>query len=421
MAKHTPQPDITISKEQARRYLVTYHRLAQPRKLAGKAGALEYIRQVNCVQYDPINVVGQNPHLVLQSRVRNYKPHMLDELLYKDRQLVDGFDKVMSIYPTEDWPLFSGYRSRMGQRHLVASSTQKAVKLLDWVREEVRTRGPISALELEDDTKMDWWLTNSARAARIALDILFYSGEVVVHHRVGTRRYFQLTERVLAKPLAQAPDPHGSVDVYRRWHVLRRVHSLGLARPIGNDHWVGVGRSGSLLPIFARLHEQGEIARVHIAELPGQDVYIPRNQLAVLQGRAAGQQGKRRRQAAFIAPLDNFLWDRTVIEKVFDFFYRWEVYVPAPKRQYGYYVLPVLYGDQLIARLDPGYERASKTLVIKGWWWQPGAPRTDEDALAALGESLKAFGRYLGAEAISLAPALRRDRALKQVLKLAQS
>lgn len=416
MAKAAAPADVIISKEQARRYLVSYHRLAPPRKLAGKAGALDYIRRVNCIQYDPINVVGQNPHLVLQSRVRNYKPHMLNELLYSDRKLVDGFDKVMSIYPAEDWPLFAGYRSRMGQRYKHASSTQKATKLLDWVHEEVRSRGPLSALELEDDTKMDWWLTNSARAARIALDILFYGGEVVVNHRVGTRRYFNLTERLLPAALAAAEDPHGSLEAYRQWHVLRRVHSLGLARPIGADQWVGVNRSGSLLPYFAKLHEQGELARVHVAEWPRQALYAPRAELDALQARARSS----RPQAAFLAPLDNFLWDRTLIEHVFDFFYRWEVYVPAPKRQYGYYVLPVLYGNQLIARLDPGFDRASKIFTIKGWWWQANAPRTDEAALTALADALRAFGGYLRAESFTLAPNLKRDGALKQMIKLAE-
>ncbi len=415
MAKTLP-PELVISKAQARRYLVAYHRLAPPRKLAGKAGALEYVRQVNCIQYDPINIVGQNPHLVLQSRVRNYKPYMLDELLYADRSLVDGFDKVMSIYPTEDWPFFSGYRARMGQRYRQASSTQKATKLLDWVRTEVKTRGPISSLELEDDTKMDWWLANSARAARIALDILFYSGELVVHHRVGTRRYFEYSHRMLNKKLLAKADPHANIEAYRDWHVMRRVESLGMARPVGNDHWVGVNRQGSLQPSFARLLGREQIARVGVEGVPG-EFYVPRAQLAALQ--APARKGKA--QAAFIAPLDNFLWDRTLIEHVFDFFYRWEVYVPEPKRQYGYYVLPVLYGDQLIARLDPGFVRDSKTFTIKNWWWQPGAPRKDEAALGALAECVRQFANYLGAQAVQIGPVVKRDSSLKQIVKLAQS
>jgi hypothetical protein len=95
-----PNP-ILIRKDHARRFLLTHLRLQPPRKLRGKQGVLDYIRHVNCIQYDPINVVGQNPQLVLQSRVRDYKPAMLDALLYKDRKLLDGFDKQMSIYPVE--------------------------------------------------------------------------------------------------------------------------------------------------------------------------------------------------------------------------------------------------------------------------------------------------------------------------------
>lgn len=416
MAKLLP-PELIISKQQARRYLVSYHRLAPPRSLAGKAGALQFVRQVNCIQYDPINIVGQNPHLVLQSRVRNYKPHVLDELLYADRSLVDGFDKVMSIYPTEDWPFFGAYRERMGQRYKQASSTQKAAKLLDWVRSEVKTRGPLSSLELEDDTKMDWWLANSARAARIALDILFYSGELVVHHRVGTRRYFEYAHRTLDKKLLAKADPHGSLEAYREWHVMRRLESMGMARPIGNDHWVGVNRQGSLQPSFARLLGREQVARVGVEGIKGQEFYVPRAQLAALQAPAR----KSKAQAAFIAPLDNFLWDRTMIEHIFDFFYRWEVYVPEPKRQYGYYVLPVLYGDELIARLDPGFVRDSKTFLIKNWWWQPNAPLKDEAAIAALAECMRQFARYLGAQAVQIGPLAKRDTSLKQIVKLAQS
>ena len=269
MAKSLPT-EVTVSVGQARRYLVAYQRLAQPRTLKGKAGALEYIRQVNCIQFDPINVVGQNPHLVLQSRVRNYRPALLDELLYRERSLVDGFDKVMSIYPREDWPFFNAYRAAMGQLYKEASSTEKATRLLDWVREEIRTRGPLSALELEDDTKMDWWLTGSARAVRIALDILFYSGEVVIHHRVANRRYFELATRVLGEPLTAPADPHEDASAYREWHVLRRIESMGLARPQGNGQWGGIQRSGSLEPVLARL-----VGREAHAAAPGCCCQLP--------------------------------------------------------------------------------------------------------------------------------------------------
>ncbi|MBX3005930.1 MAG: YcaQ family DNA glycosylase [Anaerolineales bacterium] len=416
MAKSLPT-EVTVSVGQARRYLVAYQRLAQPRTLKGKAGALEYIRQVNCIQFDPINVVGQNPHLVLQSRVRNYRPALLDELLYRERSLVDGFDKVMSIYPREDWPFFNAYRAAMGQLYKEASSTEKATRLLDWVREEIRTRGPLSALELEDDTKMDWWLTGSARAVRIALDILFYSGEVVIHHRVANRRYFELATRVLGEPLTAPADPHEDASAYREWHVLRRIESMGLARPQGNGQWGGIQRSGSLEPVLARLVGREAIARVGVEGVPGQVFYLPRSQLAALQRTPP----RRAAAASFLAPLDNLLWDRDLLEQLFGFYYRWEVYVPEAKRQYGYYVLPVLYGDAFVARFDPGYDRKTQTLTIKNWWWQPGVPRRDEAMQTALAQCLRDFMRYLGAQRTVLGAPVQRERTLKAIVRLAAS
>ncbi|HEY6675965.1 MAG TPA: crosslink repair DNA glycosylase YcaQ family protein, partial [Terrimicrobium sp.] len=117
---------IVIRKAQARRFLLAHLGLWPPRQLRGKRGVLDYIRHVNCIQYDPINVVGQNPHLVLQSRVRGYKPAMLGALLYEDRKLLDGFDKQMSIYPIEDWPCFAYYRERMVQHYMESEHTATA-------------------------------------------------------------------------------------------------------------------------------------------------------------------------------------------------------------------------------------------------------------------------------------------------------
>jgi uncharacterized protein len=124
-----PNP-LVIRKGHARRFLLQHRRLRPPRKLRGTQGVLDYIRHVNCIQYDPINVVGQNSQLVLQSRLRDYKPAMLDALLYKDRKLLDGFDKQMSIYPVEDWPCFAYYRERMVKAYMEGEQTAVAAKLV---------------------------------------------------------------------------------------------------------------------------------------------------------------------------------------------------------------------------------------------------------------------------------------------------
>src|SRR5262249_39245942 len=161
--------ELIVTRQQARRFLLAHHRLLPPRSLRGKRGVLDFVRHVNCIQHDPINVVGENRHLVLQSRVRGYKPAVLDALLYEERTLLDGFDKQMSIYPVEDWPDFAIYRKDTSGNCARDESTVKAAKLMAWVKSEIETRGPLSSLDLEEETRVEWWLSGSTRAVRIAL------------------------------------------------------------------------------------------------------------------------------------------------------------------------------------------------------------------------------------------------------------
>src|SRR5579864_6429591 len=276
-----PPPELTITKQQARRFMLAHLRLLPPRKLRGEQGVLDFVRHVNCIQNDPMNVVGQNADLVLQSRVRGYKPAMLAALLYKKRRLLDGVDKQMSIYPVEDWPYFAIHREDMGDNYARHESTVKAAKLLDWVRDEIRRRGPLSSVDLEDDTRIDWWLANKARAVRIAMDILFVRGETAVHHRIGTRRYFELGRRVLPSKLLKVRSPHTSQEDYLEWQVFRRSGGVGFVHPKVNAKWGGIvgWRGGQIRAALARLFKQGRLARVAIEGLPRQEFYIRRGEL----------------------------------------------------------------------------------------------------------------------------------------------
>ncbi len=393
--------------------------MAPPRKLLGKQGVIDYVRHVNCIQYDPINVVGQNPHLVLQSRVKDYKPALLDEALYADRKLIDGYDKALSIFPIEDWPYFTRFRKHTGKLFANHQSTAQAAKLMKWVKKEIETRGPLSSLDLEEETRMDWWLSGSARVVRIALDILFTSGEIVIHHRVGTRRYFDLSQRLLPAKYQPDRDFHENARAYVDWHVLRRIGGLGLARYGSAGQWHGFHdwmhiKGTSRRDSTSRLLDRGEIVSLAVEGLEKQEVFVRRIDLAELEKSAPprGRQG-----AAFIAPLDNLLWDRDLLEDVFDFYYRWEVYVPEAKRLYGYYVLPVLYGDRLVARLDPAFDRKSKRFIIQNWWWQPGVDKKDEALLHALQDCVKDFVKYLGASEVKLGDRIKSDRLLNKLVR----
>lgn len=422
MSPALPPPELIVSKQQARRFLLAHHRLLPPRRLQGKQGVLDYVRHVNCIQYDPINVVGNNSHLVLQSRVRGYKREMLNELLYADRALMDGMDKVMSIFPIEDWPYFAHHRAILPPLWGNYGPAKDAFKLVPWVRDQIKERGPLCSTDLEEDTRMTWWLSGSARAARISLDILFEGGEIMVHHKVGTRRYFDLVERVLPKRIVSQPTPHTSPEAYQDWHVLRRVGGLGLAHPRrGGQQWVGImgktsarASSVDLGAADRRLLEDGKLVRLGVEGLPKEEFYLRRSDLPVLE--AAARKPKGKPGAAFLAALDNFMWDRDLIDMLFDFYYRWEVYVPAPKRKWGYYVLPVLYGDQLVARFDPSFDKLGGVLTIKNWWWQPGVDKKDDAMLTALQDCVQAFCKYLGANEVKLGSSVNRDRFLKKMI-----
>ena len=171
-------------------------------------------------------------------------------------------------------------------------------------------------------------------------------------------------------------------------------------------------RGGRIRAAIRRLAEKGQLVRVSIKGLERKEFYVRQDDLQSLE--AAAKESSSRQGAALIAPLDNLMWDRNLIEMLFDFSYSWEVYFPAARRKYGYYVLPVLCGDRLVARMDPEFNRASKVFTIKNWWWENGVDPSDKSTLFALEECLSAFGQYLEAVEIRVGKRLEVKRVWKK-------
>jgi hypothetical protein len=399
-----------LSKQEARRFVLAHQMLWPPRRLRGKEGILEFVRRVGAIQFDPVNVVGRNPDLVLQSRVGRYRPALLEELLYQDRQLVDGWDKVASILLTRDWPSFARHRTLMRQIH--GRPSNPPMKVVPHVRAAIRERGPLSAIDFKDSDRIrsDWGMATTR--ARAALEILHGMGELVVDHRVGARRAFDLAERVLPAALLAAPDPIEQDSEYWDWRVLRRVGGLGLASPVASEFWLAMNRmkSKERQVILHRLVGRGDLLAVGVDGMKRRTFFMRRADLPTLQ--AVRRARAPRPQASFIAPLDNLMWHRDMLRQVFDFDYVWEVYKPERQRQYGYYVLPVLYGDRFVARFDPKFDRDSRELTVAGWWWEDGV-EVNELMQAALAGCLREFAAYLGATHVRLGPQPRRDRRLR--------
>jgi uncharacterized protein YcaQ len=402
-------PSLILSKPHARRFLLTHQRLWPPRQLEGKGGIMDFVRHVGCIQFDPINTVGRNPDLVLQSRVTDYRPALLEELQYTDRQLLDGWDKVASIYPTTDWPYFARRRVAMEAWH--AERFELPMEIIPEVIEAIRQRGPLSSIDLKSWEKVEWTWGNQVRLARAALETLYGAGRLVVHHRIGTRRSFELAERALPADLLSAPDPNPTDEAYQDWHVLRRVGGLGLANPRANEYWLGIlGVKGAARwAVLARLVERGDLVAVAVDDVPDKTFFVRATDLTTLE--RVQNEKLPEPQSAIVGPLDNFMWDRDLLRWIFDFDYVWEVYKPAAKRVYGYYVLPVIYGDRFIARFDPAFDKKTRELTINNWWWEEGV-EPDESMEAALSVCFRDFVRYLDAGEIRLGEKIVGDKTL---------
>jgi len=401
---------IELSLPQARRFLFTQQFLYPPRSLRGPEDALRIFERLGCIQYDPVDQVGHNPELVLQARLSGYTPALLNDLLYSSRRLWDGFDKVMSIYQAQDYPCFTRLRERMKTHHWGRELPSEDVT--NMVLNEIRSRGPLSSIDIEHEARADWhW--GGTRLVRVVLESQYGMGRLGIHHRVGTRRFFDLVENLLPAEIFAAPDPHGTLEEYQDWHTLRRVGGLGLAHPGAGEQWLGI--FGSKAPerqaSLQRLQEKGDLLPVRVDGLNRHTFYIRRADAHLLEELDTPAPEPR---LAFIAPLDNLLWHRDRLRWLFNFDYIWEVYKVAETRKYGYYVLPVLYGDRFIARLDPALDRKAKRFTLRNWWWEEGFT-PDEGLLPALEEALGEFLNYLGNPAFVLGEAVANDPVLAKI------
>lgn len=386
-----------ITKQQARRFLIAYHGLMSKRMFAGKQGILDYIRRVGCIQFDPLNIVGHNHELVLQARIKGFRPEMLQELLYGKRSLIDGWDKNMSIYCTEDWPYFT--RLREAARRKLGSVERPANGVLKQIRKEIEQRGPVSSTDLNYTETVDWYWAPT-RISRAALESMYFWGELIIHHKAYTRRIYDFAYRHISEELLSAPEPNPSDYEYFAWYVQRRIGSVGMLWNKAGDAWLGIEglKSSERNEAFRSLLEADKIMKVSVEGVE-HPLYIRSEYKQLLIDVMNGKTPARR--AVVLAPLDNLLWDRKLVKELFGFDYKWEVYKPASERSYGYYVLPVLYGDRFIARFEPGWDKKAGKILIKNWWWEPGV-KVNEKLKESLVKCFKDFAGFLDAKGITV-------------------
>ena len=257
-----------ITREQAGRFMLLKQGLLGSYRFYGKEGAVQYVRQAGCIQYDPVDVCGKNAELTLQSRVKGFQKQTLQELLYKDRALVDYSDKEIAIFPTEDWPYFSRYRERSirhGKRFDGLSELEK--EAIEYIAEH----GPVSSATLPIEGEIFWhssmhWSGNwhkDSQAARSVLEQLYTDGTLVIHHKEGSRKYYDLAERHLPADLLMADTPITEEQEWICWRVRRRIGAVGMLWNRRSDAFLGIDMTTDQRnQAFISLLETGEIREI---------------------------------------------------------------------------------------------------------------------------------------------------------------
>ena len=385
-----------ISREEARRFLAQYH--FRPTDLPGT------IDRLGTVQYDPLNPVGRNADLVFQARISGYQVDDWQKAAYTDRIIYDAWDKQACLVPVSDWPMRALTREKFRPYHdreILQADAEGAAKILATIDEQ----GPLSSLEFEDRARFgepgSWY--GSTRTKRI-LRSLWACGELVTHHRKGGRHYYERPHRVIP---AQHFELSPLVDeaAYYRWIIMRRYQAAGILRPTAEAAiWSACDEAPKRKLALAQLVEAGQLTQIQVGEL-ATPYYAQTSALKLLDEPLSSP------RMIFLGPLDSLLWDRKSLLQIFDFDYIWEVYKPAVQRKWGYYVLPVFYGDRFVARVDSRLENG--TWTISRWWWESDIT-PDAELLDALRTAAEGFLHYLRADGVCIGEDV--DTLVKQTI-----
>jgi uncharacterized protein YcaQ len=405
-----------VDRATARRFLVRRHLLAPPRSLPPEPSSVKtVIERLGSLQFDPLEVAGRNHDLVLLARVEGYQRAWTDALLYEERWLYETYNKGLSIVPTAELPWYRVTWDR-NRDELQTGTFETHAALVTELLDRIRRDGPLSSTDIEPRAAIEWsWRpTNQVRAI---LEALALAGVLGLSRREGNRRVYDLVERLFPEALLAQRQP---VDVQRRHKLLSRYRAHGLLGATGQAE-IFLGTTPTAVERrdhLSVLVESGELLPVTVEGVRGVR-YVLAEEVALLDEAegsvAAGEPASP--GVAFLAPLDPFIWDRDVIRALFDFDYIWEVYVPAAKRRWGYYVLPILAGDRLVGRIEPRIDRKTDTLAILDLWWEDGVePLAEPWLVEGLVDAIVAHARFGGVGRVGW-PRAARHRALGSAVR----
>jgi uncharacterized protein len=380
----------SISVQRARRLAVTAQLLSAPRPRS----VLEVVERLGSVQMDPTRTVARTEHLVLWSRLgRRFRVEELERLLWRDRSL---FEYRAFILPTSQ---FAVHRETMrrypgpsnGRHAYVHRYLRENPRFRRYVLQRLRDEGPLPTRAFEDRSAVGWrtggW-NDDGRNTSMMLEVLWAKGEVTIAGRAGQERVWDLATRSLP-----FDEPRPSAGEEARSLLDVQLRALGISK-VNRFGWTFAGeRPPGWERALARLEREGTAVRVTVDGLPGER-WAHREVL----------DRSYRGRTVLLSPFDRLIHDRSRAEELFGFRFRLEIYVPKAKREYGYFVFPILHGDRVVGRLDPVHDRAANVLRVQGVFAEDDAP---PDAWPAIRKQLDELAAWVGADDVEL-PSLPR-------------
>jgi len=389
---------VPLSLAQARRlHLAAQGLLRPPARRPRPADVVASIQRMRLLQIDSIHVVARSPYLVLHARLGNYDRAWLDQALAQGR-IAECWAHEACFVPAADLPLHRAWRERGGHwahRHAARMHRDHRAEM-DELLERIHTQGAVRAADFPraDRGVSGWW---EWKPEKRWLEAWFALGELMIPRRDRFQRVYDLSERVLAR--LDPPFVASALDTaaLRRRFILDSVRALGItqARWIADYYRLKPAVDDAEL---APLVDAGELLAVPVRgwNAPG---YVHCEHAAVLDQLRAGQ--LRATHTALLSPFDPLVWDRSRVQAMFDFEYAIECYTPAPKRRYGYYVLPILHRGSLVGRLDAKAHRGEGVFEIKAIFLEPGQQATAR-LVADVGDAIARTAHWHGTPVVRL-------------------
>lgn len=382
-----------ITKSAARRFLLRKQLLFPSRSLQGTDAVNAVFQKLRLIQYDPLNPCGRNVDIVLQSRIRDYHANDYYQWLYKERKGIECYDKELCVIPIEDFYLMGPRRHKALRHKRTEKFLQRYRVEVERLMQTVQANGPLASSDIQTKIYVQGGWSDRVRFGRIGLETMWKIGKLVVVKRDNGKKYYDIAKKVYGENFAyETPS-----DRLLKEHIIRRVKSVGILPVAGTGGgWLGLGTGREIRPIIQDTIHSRELTEVSVAGI--KNIYVIATDDLFELSQLAHVENMH---MTFLAPLDNLLWDRVMIKNIFGFNYTWEVYTPIHKRKYGYYVLPILYGDRFVGRIEPVLDK-EKNLVIKNIWMEEGII-WDHAIRKAYDEALVYFGDYVGAEKLVIA------------------